>query len=286
MLPCDAEKTVAEIDAIFTQIYDDAANAPQPPSFTELVVKHMKRLGCETDTQFAEMTLLDASFYWQIIRHDKRVWSRNTAWSIIAGFKLNRIQMCELLASLNIVLHPESSYEDRVYSFMFGKLEGRPIDEWNRFLKKRGLLFDFPKFRSMIVDADRVKNNILSMNEKDGPIFKIMNDPRITKVGHFIRKYSIDELPQLICVLAGKMSLVGPRPPLPEEVQKYTEYELQRLVVTPGLSCVWQISGRSELSFEQWIELDLDYIKKQNTINDLRILIKTPMAILRPRGAY
>ncbi|GHU80583.1 hypothetical protein AGMMS49992_33640 [Clostridia bacterium] len=152
LLPCDAEKTVAEIDAIFTQIYDDAANAPQPPSFTELVVKHMKRLGCETDTQFAEMTLLDASFYWQIIRHDKRVWSRNTAWSIIAGFKLNRIQMCELLASLNIVLHPESSYEDRVYSFMFGKLEGRPIDEWNRFLKKRGLLLLGSTIPARIID--------------------------------------------------------------------------------------------------------------------------------------
>ncbi|GHU74806.1 multidrug MFS transporter [Clostridia bacterium] len=146
--------------------------------------------------------------------------------------------------------------------------------------------FDFPKFRSMIADADIVKSKILAMNEKDGPIFKIKNDPRITKVGHFIRKYSIDELPQLICVLAGKMSLVGPRPPMPEEVLKYTEYEQQRLAVTPGLSCVWQISGRSELSFEQWMELDLEYIKNQNIVNDIKILIKTPIAVLRPRGAY
>ncbi|GHU66956.1 multidrug MFS transporter [Clostridia bacterium] len=146
--------------------------------------------------------------------------------------------------------------------------------------------FDFPKFRSMIADAEVIKNRILAMNEKDGPIFKIKNDPRITKVGHFIRKYSIDELPQLICVLAGKMSLVGPRPPIPEEVKQYTENELQRLVVIPGLTCLWQISGRSELSFGKWVELDLEYIKNQSIIDDMRILVMTPLAILQPRGAY
>ncbi len=149
-----------------------------------------------------------------------------------------------------------------------------------------GKTFPFYKFRSMYVDADKRKDALLEQNEREGPIFKMRNDPRVTPIGRFMRKYSIDELPQLINVFVGHMSLVGPRPPLPREVEEYDEYMAERLSVRPGLTCYWQIMGRSDLTFEEWMELDHRYLNEMSVWVDLKILLKTPLAVLRGDGAY
>lgn len=149
-----------------------------------------------------------------------------------------------------------------------------------------GKIFPFYKFRSMYVDADKRKAELSDQNEKDGPIFKMKDDPRITKVGKFLRKYSLDELPQFLNVLVGDMSLVGPRPPLPHEVNSYDAYAAERLSVRPGLTCYWQIMGRSDLSFEEWMRLDHKYMQEMSLWVDLKILLLTPWAILRGDGAY
>lgn len=138
----------------------------------------------------------------------------------------------------------------------------------------------------MIVDADKHLRELLSKNEVEGAMFKMKNDPRVTKVGLFIRKYSIDELPQLVNVLLGDMSLVGPRPPLPREVKTYTSYDKQRLAVKPGCTGLWQISGRNDVGFSEMVDLDLKYINKRSLIYDLHILFKTVHVFIRPNGAY
>ena len=130
------------------------------------------------------------------------------------------------------------------------------------------------------------KPQLKELNEKDGPIFKIRNDPRITKVGKVIRKLSIDELPQLAHVLSGKMSLVGPRPHLPEEVAAYDLRAYRRLTVKPGITCIWQVSGRADLNFDTWIDLDLEYIDTWSLTSDAKILFKTVPAVLSGKGAY
>ncbi|MDI6827503.1 MAG: sugar transferase [Armatimonadota bacterium] len=151
---------------------------------------------------------------------------------------------------------------------------------------KNGREFTFYKFRSMFRDADKRLAELMHLNEADGPIFKIKNDPRITKIGRIIRKTSIDELPQLVNVLKGDMSLVGPRPPLPNEVEQYSAHDRQRLNVTPGITCLWQVSGRSNIGFEQWVELDLEYIRNQSLWLDLKILLKTIPAVIKGTGAH
>jgi len=151
---------------------------------------------------------------------------------------------------------------------------------------KNGELFNFVKFRSMRTSAVYEKPQLKAMNEKDGPIFKIRNDPRITKVGKVIRKLSIDELPQLAHVLSGKMSLVGPRPHLPEEVSAYDARAHRRLDVKPGITCIWQVSGRADLDFETWIDLDLEYIETWSLGLDAKLLVKTVPAVLTGKGAY
>ncbi len=142
------------------------------------------------------------------------------------------------------------------------------------------------KFRSMYKDAEQRLAELEQFNEADGPAFKIVNDPRITPVGRFIRRTSIDELPQLFNILKGDMSVVGPRPPLPREVAQYDDWEWGRLAVRPGLTCYWQVSGRSNLSFEEWMTLDLKYIEEQGPLTDLSILLKTVGAVIRGDGAY
>lgn len=148
-----------------------------------------------------------------------------------------------------------------------------------------GRLFHFYKFRSMLPNAEQQIDSLLQYNEMEGPAFKIKQDPRITRFGKFIRKTCLDELPQLWNVLRGDMSLVGPRPPLPREVALYTDYQRQRLYVTPGLTCYWQIQPhRNDLSFDQWIELDLQYIQDRSFLTDWKILIKTFSAVFSLSG--
>ena len=146
--------------------------------------------------------------------------------------------------------------------------------------------FDMFKFRSMHVDADKRLTELKEQNEVDGPMFKMKNDPRITSVGRFLRKTSLDELPQLWNVLRGDMSLVGPRPPLPSEVANYSKYDLQRLWVIPGCTGLWQATERNNVGFEEMIELDLEYIQKRSLLFDAKIILLTIIAIIHPNGAY
>ena len=151
---------------------------------------------------------------------------------------------------------------------------------------KNNTHFEMYKFRSMCKNAENLQDDLMKYNEMDGPVFKIKGDPRITKVGKFIRKYSIDELPQLLNIVKGDMSIVGPRPPLVREVEQYNSYQMQRLLATPGLTCFWQAYGRSDLSFDDWMDMDMKYIKRRNIFLDIKLIVKTVFAVIFKRGAY
>jgi len=149
-----------------------------------------------------------------------------------------------------------------------------------------GRRFQFLKFRSMGVDADRLLESLLAKNEVDGPTFKLRQDPRVTRVGRFLRRTSLDELPQLINVLRGEMSMVGPRPPLQREVDQYEPSDMVRLSVMPGITCLWQVNGRSDTSFEQWMAYDREYVERLSFGLDLWIIVRTVGVVLSCRGAY
>ena len=154
-----------------------------------------------------------------------------------------------------------------------------------RRVGRDGKLFWLYKFRTMCPDAEKRLNELLKLNQMDGPVFKIKGDPRITRVGRFLRKTSLDELPQLLNVLRGDMSIVGPRPALPREVELYSDYQRQRLYVTPGLSCYWQITPhRNEMSFDEWVALDLKYIQERSFWVDWKIIFLTVRAMLMKYG--
>ncbi len=167
------------------------------------------------------------------------------------------------------------------------KLEDRgPIFFGQTRVGKWGHIFKMYKFRSMVVGADKMKDTLLEQNESGGVIFKMKRDPRITRVGRVIRKLSIDELPQLFNVLKGDMSLVGPRPPVPREVAEYDLSDRRRLEIIPGLTCLWQVSGRSDINFEGQVRLDVQYLESQSLRGDIILLLKTIPAVLSGRGAY
>ena len=153
-------------------------------------------------------------------------------------------------------------------------------------VREGGKPFSFYKFRSMYVDAEQRKAEFESDNEASGPVFKIRHDPRITRVGRLLRKLSIDEMPQLVHVLLGQMSLVGPRPPVPSEVEQYQPWQLERLSVKPGLTCTWQVSGRSDIPFDTWVRMDIEYARTRNLWMDMRLLLLTIPAVITGRGAY
>jgi lipopolysaccharide/colanic/teichoic acid biosynthesis glycosyltransferase len=168
------------------------------------------------------------------------------------------------------------------------KIDSRgPVFYKSKRLGRNGRPFTFYKFRSMYVGAHEDRHKVEHLNEKtDGPVFKISSDPRTTRMGRLIRQTSLDELPQLANVLVGQMTLVGPRPPLPEEVAQYQSWHRRRLEVKPGLTCLWQISGRSRLGFNEWMRLDLEYIKRQSFATDVKILLRTLPAVVSREGAY
>ncbi len=162
-----------------------------------------------------------------------------------------------------------------------------PVLFWQTRVGKWGRVFRFPKFRSMVMNAEALQQKIMNANQHgDGVTFKIKRDPRITWIGRILRKTSIDELPQLWCVLRGDMSLVGPRPALEKEVARYTLDDRRRLDATPGLTCTWQVSGRSEIPFPQQVKLDAEYIEKQSLCEDFKLLLRTIPAVISGRGAY
>lgn len=163
-----------------------------------------------------------------------------------------------------------------------------PVLYWQQRVGRDGRVFRFPKFRSMRTDADQARQQLAAGNQHgtQGVTFKMRHDPRITRVGRLIRRTSIDELPQLWTVLRGDMSLVEPRPPLCSEVARYTQADRERLAVTPGLTCIWQVSGRSDIPFPQQVEMDISYIRQRSLGTDIALLARTVPAVIKGRGAY
>ena len=149
-----------------------------------------------------------------------------------------------------------------------------------------GKLFTMYKFRSMCVDAEAKLADLLAQNEVEGAMFKMKEDPRVTEIGKFIRKTSLDELPQLINVIKGDMSLIGPRPPLQREVAEYTQYDMQRLLVKPGCSGLWQVSGRNDVHFKEMVDFDIEYIQKRSIRYDISLIVRTIKVMIKPDGAY
>ena len=172
-----------------------------------------------------------------------------------------------------------------IISIAIKSFDGGPVFFKQKRVGKDGKKFIMYKFRSMVPDADKMVVDLQDKNEASGPMFKIKDDPRITKIGKFIRKTSIDELPQLFNVLNNSMSLVGPRPALPREVTQYTIKQTERLLVKPGITCIWQVSGRSEIPFERQVEMDVYYVEHRSVWFDTKLLFKTIPAVISHKGA-
>ncbi len=170
-----------------------------------------------------------------------------------------------------------------IYVVLYLTTGGRPVYRQVR-IGYLGRPFTMYKFRTMRLDADRIRHTV--NNEQGGPVFKNRRDPRITWLGRWLRKTSLDETPQLINVLRGEMSIVGPRPPIASEVAKYEPWQRRRLSVKPGLTCLWQVSGRNEIEFDRWVRMDLWYVRHQAIWTDLMLLLRTPLSVITCRGAY
>lgn len=188
----------------------------------------------------------------------------------IIGSSLGVIALSPLFLVVAILIKKES--------------EGPVIFSQDR-IGKNGVSFKMHKFRSMVQNAEELKEKLKEQNEMSGPMFKMKEDPRVTRVGKFIRKTSIDELPQLINVLKGDMSLVGPRPSLPKEVKEFEPWMMERLNVKPGLTCYWQVSGRNNIDFEDWMKLDIKYVRERNTLTDLKLIFKTVFVLFGDENA-
>ena len=221
----------------------------------------------ETIPSKADRVLLDRE---QVLQSNRRYWRlRRTQDILLSLLALAVLWPLMLITAVIIVIDSPGA---------------SPIFVQNR-VGRDGKEFRFYKFRSMCPDAEEKLAELLKYNEMDGPAFKIKDDPRITRVGRFIRRASIDELPQLLNVLRGEMSIVGPRPALPREVEQYDEYARQRLLITPGLTCYWQIKPyRNRLSFDEWVELDVQYIKDRSFLTDWKIIFATFGAVLGMNG--
>jgi lipopolysaccharide/colanic/teichoic acid biosynthesis glycosyltransferase len=219
-------------------------------------------------------------------RNRLRAWRARLIWSWLArrhGWLKRGLDLAVVLPAI-LLLSPLLL----VVALAVRLQDGGPALYWQRRVGLNGRVFPFPKFRSMRRDADALRAQLLAANQHgaDGVTFKVRRDPRVTPVGRLIRRTSIDELPQLWCVLVGDMSLVGPRPPLESEVARYSLADRERLSVMPGLTCIWQVSGRSEIPFPQQVAMDLEYIRRPGLTHDLRLLARTLPAVVRGRGAY
>ena len=214
-----------------------------------------------------------------------RLWVKRRLWQSVVGGSLFLKRALDVIvaAAALVALSPLL-----LLTILLIKLEdGGPLFFKQTRIGLRGRPFGMWKFRSMVVNADALKEKLLSQNEmKGGVTFKMKDDQRITKVGKWIRKFSVDELPQLVNVLNGEMSLVGPRPPVPREVAEYSVEDRQRFFVKPGLTCFWQVGGRSEIDFAGQVRLDIDYIRSESVWLDCKLLLKTVPAVLFGKGAY
>ena len=219
------------------------------------------------------------------MRIKARIWVKGLLWRAVVGSSMALKRALDVTVSLLALAALSPVF---MVTIVLIKLEdGGPLFFKQTRIGLRGRNFGMWKFRSMVVNADALKDKLLAQNEmKAGVNFKMKNDPRITRVGKWIRKFSIDELPQLINVLEGTMSLVGPRPPVPREVAEYTVEDRQRLLVKPGLTCFWQVGGRSDIDFAGQVRLDIAYIRSESVWLDLKLLLQTVPAVLLGKGAY
>lgn len=228
-------------------------------------------------TNFSQITLTPEEF----VHLKKAVWSasdsnRKVYWVVKRFFDIIlSLVAIILLSPLMIIVSLIIFIDDP---------KGSPIFTQER-VGRHGKKFKLYKFRSMVVNAEELLEKLQSKNEKDGPVFKMKDDPRITRIGKFIRKTSIDELPQLFNILKGDMTIVGPRPSLPKEVKEYNEYQAQRLFVTPGLTCYWQTTkNRDSVSFDEWIDLDIKYILERTWTIDIKLIFKTFIVVFTGQG--
>lgn len=219
---------------------------------------------CETDQETNERLK-------QLLEHSRaRYWKCKRAFDLVVC-SIAIIILLPLMTLIALVIVIDDPH-------------GGPFFKQKR-IGRHGVPFDLFKFRTMVVNAEELKTGLAAQNEMDGPVFKMTNDPRVTRVGRFLRRTSIDELPQLLNVLRGEMSMVGPRPPLPSEVGEYTDYQRLRLIVTPGLTCTWQTNpNRNNISFQQWVEMDLDYIQNRTMWLDIKLILKTPGVMIHKEG--
>lgn len=219
-------------------------------------------------------------FFWGLVNLEK---IDNNSLSFRKSYLFSKRLGDIIISLLGLII---SSPVTLLVSFLIKLEDGGSIFYTQTRIGKDGEKFSIYKFRSMVLDADKQKEKLMDLNEIDGAMFKIAEDPRITKIGKFIRKHSIDELPQLINVLIGDMTIVGPRPPLPEEVSKYSKTDMERLLVKPGCTGLWQVSGRNQLSFSEMVDLDLKYINNASLKMDMKICLKTIWIMFCPNDAY
>lgn len=214
-----------------------------------------------------------------------RFWRKKYAWLFFVGIANLLKRTIDITASITLLtlLLPLFSF----VALLIKLTDRGPVLFWQKRVGLYGREFPFPKFRSMVMNAEQIKTKILDQSDHEDSItFKMKKDPRVTWIGRIIRKFSIDELPQLWNVLTGDMALVGPRPPVPAEVEQYTLSDRRRLNIIPGLTCIWQVSGRGDIPFDKQVELDVQYIESQSIWLDIKILFKTIPAVLTGRGAY
>jgi lipopolysaccharide/colanic/teichoic acid biosynthesis glycosyltransferase len=242
----------------------------------------------------AEKARLLAALEQQFARMDRTVprWRQRArylrkryAWVAVVGGARAGKRLIDIAAAALLLIGLAPLFA--LVALLIKLTDGGPVFYWQTRVGRWGREFPFPKFRSMVVNAEQVRQQLLAQSDLGESItFKMKRDPRITWIGRILRKLSIDELPQLWCVLRGQMSLVGPRPPIPSEVARYSIADRRRLEVIPGLTCIWQVSGRSDIPFDQQVELDVQYIESQSLWLDVVLLLRTVPAVLLGRGAY
>jgi exopolysaccharide biosynthesis polyprenyl glycosylphosphotransferase len=215
------------------------------------------------------------------LRFQSKLW----LWKVVVFFAHGLKRFLDIIGSSMALLLSSPIFA--ITALLIKLEDSGPVFFKQTRVGNHGKSFTMWKFRSMVTNADKIKDQLKDQNEMNGGvIFKMKEDPRITFVGKYIRKYSIDELPQFWNVLIGDMALVGPRPSLPREVAEYSAEERQRLLVKPGITCLWQVSGRSEINFSGQVQLDLAYIRSSSVLTDLKLLLKTIPAVLLGKGAY
>lgn len=256
-------------------------SSPEQIQYSE---KQMNVMGPQLDNKAARMLEIYANQNFSTARAAQRMRLRMVSWVIRNKIKSSLKRMLDLaLGSVALIL----TSPIMIGTALAVKLTSPgPV----LFAQERVGMWGEPflcyKFRSMYIDAEERKAELMAENEADGPVFKMKNDPRITPIGRFIRKFSVDELPQLFNVMKGEMSLVGPRPAVPKEVAEYEFDQLGRLGAMPGMTGLQQVNGRSDIEFSRWVELDLQYINEQSIWTDIKIMLKTIPAVIMSRGAY